>query len=234
MTELDRLHSKGMPADSEWFPRPQSQSDIMMFHPNNGFSPPRILKLLSSASAEEWQDKVDLAQSPTRLLASQGWVLKTSTERKSKDADVVQAQVSRFIDLADLLQVWHPEKTWFVLRAAGYYWPCSLTPQIETLPDILDAAQQERQIVKRLWLYRQYWKLRRRSLFLVARSLLRHGLYISMERENFAHTQKGRRIYYLDDEVYCLDLDKFFRKCRGLGFRFYDVDLLALWRDATG
>ncbi len=211
MTRPELEHRELAGTGSPWFPRPQRPADILAWNSDIGFSPPQIYALLGDPAAREGQCEVD-ATSSTRLLYSRGWVFKANTDRRSVDLATAQARTARSSELMGSLGVWHPLKTWFILHAEGYYWPCSLTPRLVTLQDVHDAAKQETQGGKRVRQWGRYLRLWSKAICLCVKSELRHRLHLGLESDNFGFEQGNETIYYVDDEVYYFDLACFFRR----------------------
>jgi hypothetical protein len=97
-----------------------------------------------------------------------------------------------------------------------------VAPQLTTLPELRGGALPGSQGEARARLYGRYTKLRCKSLFLVVRTLLAHGLYIDAHASNYGCEDNADRTYYLDDEVSRFDLGYLLRWRSFMGLRTVD------------
>ncbi len=126
---------------SEWFPRPRSVRDLVWLGPSAELDVEQLFELLRSPLASEWRDKVGVipssdgsAKSTTRLLCADGWVFKTDTTAVG-DRPTVERSVAKLFSLAARVELWHPDKRWFLLRTEDPegWWPISVCPRLTTL-----------------------------------------------------------------------------------------------------
>ena len=144
--------------------------------------------LLADPQAQEWQHKVDPC-SPTRLLLSQEWVLKTRDLYRGADLDLLRQQIGPWVERTERLGVWHPAKNWFILYSENLYWPCNATPRLTTIVEI-EGFQRRANL------------LRYKQLTLIARTLLAHHILLDMNDSNYGIEGGCRSLFYVDDEVY--------------------------------
>ena len=149
----------------------------------------------------EWRQRVDPA-SPTRLLTCGDWVFRTDWTRRSADLGAVQASVAAASALSQVVGVWHPLKAWFVVRAEGVYWPCTMTPLLRTTDDLARVTAPGQRAARRVVIAVRWWV---GMLYLTARTLVRHGLVLDIRPSNFGLDQRCGRLFYLDDEIYSVD-----------------------------
>lgn len=138
-----------------WFPRPDSPDDLHTLGPSGELGPGELFDHLTSPAAIEWRDKVGVsspadgsAKSSTRLLSSRRWVFKTDTSQASLDMVSARAGLLELVALANRVELWHPDKRWFLLRtrsgpldpAREHWWPVSVCPQLRSLRELRDWA----------------------------------------------------------------------------------------------
>lgn len=197
-------------ASELWFPRPVTPSDVTVIHRPGAFSSLDLFSLLVDNSSEEWDHKVG-PDSSTRLLFSQGKVIKTDCTRASGCPAEARAIVADSIRLTRSLGIWHPAKTWFLLHAQGHYWPCNITPLLESVADSLDIdAQQDQGLIKiqffmKLWSKPASWRnwlTWHRVITFCLKIAIRHKLFMDTSPSNFGCESGRNRLFYLDDELY--------------------------------
>ena len=141
--------------------------------------------MMTNPGALYWHEK----SSPNlRLLLNGGWVFKFKRGRRSKDIGTVRCWLALSTHLAELLRVWHPAKTWFILNARGYSWLVSVTPKLTTLEEYTSREKGGR------------W--RRKYFLLFAGFLLSHRLWLDPKYRNYGIDEERKSLFYLDDEVY--------------------------------
>ncbi|MBD3308890.1 hypothetical protein GF339_20925 [candidate division KSB3 bacterium] len=187
-----------------WFPKPEAPADIDILGPGGGLTPQEIFDLLHQPEAVEWKEKVGVvtpadgsAKASTRLLKSQGWVFKTDTTRTAAAKDTLRAQLHQLVVMALRVDLWHPDKLWFLMRQAEVWWPISACPMLTTIRNIDDWEQRIR-----------WWS--RMIVFGVEMSQ-QHGIGLDLNPSNFAFEHPDAdQLYYLDDEFYakhdCFDV----------------------------
>ncbi len=176
-----------------WFPRPGSEDDLIALE---GVQPPsrRVLfALLRAPDAEEWRDKVGVAgaregsgKPTTRLLASGEWVFKTDASLAEDEPDGLRERAAAAAAQARRVPLWHPDKTWIVLRAGGRFHLVSACPRLEVL--------------RALPTFEARVGAWGRMLAFALRASREHGAGLDIHPSNFG-TRDGA-LYYLDDELY--------------------------------
>ena len=185
-----------MPLLSNWFPRPQSAEDLELLGPAGQWTTEHIFQLLTDPQSKELRDKVGVmspadgsAKVTTRLLRSSDWFFKSDETHRSQDAQLLRDEWGPVLERAKTLELWHPDKCWFLLHRDPFYWPISICPAMTTLRQLTDWAQR-----------RVAWT-----------QMLRMGLETCMQKEvgldlnpsNFGfESDSPDRLYYLDDETY--------------------------------
>ncbi|MCA9685429.1 MAG: metallophosphoesterase [Myxococcales bacterium] len=182
-----------------WFPRPSSSADIRLLGASGELGVDELLTLLQSPTAVEWRDKVGVispaegsAKASTRLLASGGWVFKTDTGQAEPSRGGPQIRIARLLQVASRVEIWHPDKRWFLLRSEDRWWPVSVCPQLLTLRAITD------------------WRRFSRSWSgVIARAIelsRHHNIGLDLGPANFAIEAgldpAAAPIWYIDDELY--------------------------------
>lgn len=160
----------------------------MILGPPDGhaLSEPDLYRLLVSPEArEEWVHLTDHHHS-IRFLVSAGWVFKTRPPDVIAELDPARQRAAELREHTARLRVWHPAKTWFLLRQPDGIWLCNATPLLTPLPDVL-------RMLTRLRWRRQWLRLHGRAASC--------GWVLDPKPMNFGHDAQGR-LYYLDDEVY--------------------------------
>lgn len=198
------------PALETWFPRPQTPGDVLVVPREDGFSSLDLFSLLVDSSSEEWHHKV-APDSPTRLLFSRGHVIKTDLIRASGCLAEVRARAAASMRLTRSLGIWHPRKTWFILHAQEQYWPCNITPLLDSVASLLalngpqDEGLINLQFYMRLWSKPSSWHkwlMWFKVITLGLKTLLRHRLFIDPSPSNFGFERGQPKMFYLDDELY--------------------------------
>ncbi len=167
----------------------------------------RIFSLLASDAGHEWGHKV-AATSSTRLLASGGWVFKTNCLYCSEQLESVRACLHKALAVTSALRLWHPAKTWFVLRAQGCHWLCNATPRLTTIEELLGIDEGQYFDGFNILLYlksRQALLAWGRMMRLRMQTLVSRHLMLDMWPSNFGFEQSQNALYYVDDEVYYVE-----------------------------
>jgi len=182
-----------------WFPRPDDPADLQLVAGSGGLSDRQLFELLTSAQAEEWTDKVGVAgpvdgsaKDTTRLLAVDGWVLKTNVHQAAPGAREVFAGLDGALALSRRVRLWHPSKQWFCLHAADRYYPVSACRRLQTLRELKERKERFLRWVQMfevaIWADRE------------------HGIGLDINPSNFgldsAYPDALNRPFYLDDELY--------------------------------
>lgn len=187
-----------------WFPKPQEPGKIEILGPGVDLTPQQIFELLWDRSAREWKEKVGVvtpadgsAKSSTRLLKSGGWVFKTDTTRKSSDKAALRSQLRQLVILAIQLELWHPDKCWFLMQYEDDWWPVSACPLLTTIRTVTDWDMKIR-----------WWS---QMITFGLRMSQEHDIGLDLNPSNFAFTDpSATQLYYLDDEFYarhdCFDV----------------------------
>lgn len=123
-----------------WFPHPDSPADLQLLAGSGSLSAPRAFSLMTAESANEWRDKVGIAgpldgsaKHTTRLLESDGWVIKTNVDDEKADPEQVSAMLDDAIALSRRVRLWHPSKHWFCLRSGDSFYPVTVCRRLVTL-----------------------------------------------------------------------------------------------------
>jgi hypothetical protein len=176
-------------SETRWRPsrrlgHPETPGCVTVVEPNGALTPPEIFALMTQST--DWRPAPD-PRTPMAFAIAPGWVFKSDLSRRRLDRERVVRDVSRMIDLTAKVGVWHPAKTWFLLRLRRRHLVCSATPLLIIPPKIG---------VRRLLA-----RLQKRGI--VARAAA-CGLRLDERRRNFGYDPGNWRLYYLDDEVYPL------------------------------
>ena len=155
----------------------------------------QLFYLLTDSGAVEWRDKVGVvgavdgsAKTTTRLIVSDGWVLKTSTALASPSKSELFDRVSEVARNGSQARLWHPDKCWGIYRHDDEWYPVNATPLMDTLRK---AAGQDKKM--------QGWT----AMFELAVEVsLRSSLGLDLNPSNFGRLPGDDRLYYLDDEWY--------------------------------
>jgi diadenosine tetraphosphatase ApaH/serine/threonine PP2A family protein phosphatase len=178
-----------------WFPRPTSVDDLEHLEPSGDFDAAEIFALLVSPDALEWPHKVGVAaksegsgKSSTRLLASGGRVFKTNLAEVEPSRDVLRARVLATRARGARARVWHPSKTWALLRTSEGWAPLTCCRALRTLRSFEPLS-------RRL----AGWTRMIELAFDAGRI---SGLGLDLNPANFAVEPQVDALYYLDDELY--------------------------------
>jgi hypothetical protein len=154
-----------------------------------------LFRLFGEPTALEWRHKVGVvgpvdgsAKATSRLLAVNGWVLKTNAASAAPSEHDAAAKVEKAAELGQRARVWHPDKTWGVYRSDDRWYPLSATPELETLRQVLGA-----ELRLRIW------------TAMLARAVevaLASGIGLDLNPANFGTAAGDPRLYYIDDEWY--------------------------------
>lgn len=156
----------------------------MVTAPNGALTSQDIFALMAQSS--DWRPALD-PRTPMAFALAPGWVFKSDLSRRHRDAGRVSREVARMIELTANVGVWHPSKTWFLLRLRRRHLVCSATPLL-VVPRMTGVRRLIAQLQKRR---------------LTARAAA-CGLRLDDRRSNFGFEPGRWRLYYLDDEVYPL------------------------------
>jgi len=178
-----------------WFPIPADPTDIHFVGTAGTLSRRQIFALLVSSSATEWRDLVGVAgpvegsgKDSSRLLASDGWVLKTNMDLAVQDEAAVFASTRKAVEIGVRTQIWHHEKTWAYFLFENSWFPLSATPEMTTLRRV--ASEDERLAA---------WT---KMLIMAVDTALAHDIGMDLNPANFGQIKDDKRLYYLDDEWY--------------------------------
>jgi len=154
-----------------------------------------LFSLLTDSRAAEWRDKVGVvgptegsAKTTLRLLAVDGWVLKTNTALGTDIEGDAVAKVAAAVALGAATRIWHPDKTWAVYRADSRWYPLSATPELVTLRRLEERSKRMRA-----------WTAMLEQALEVS---TRHGIGLDLNPANFGTLAGDARLYYIDDEWY--------------------------------
>ncbi len=179
---------------STWFPKPARAGDLEMVGSAGLLSAAALFELLHLPSAQEWRSKVGVAgkadgsgKATTRLLAADGWVLKTDIARAREGGDELREELERMAALARLTKLWHPTKQWAVMRTSDGYLPLSVCRELRTLRAVTPLSA-------RL----DAWT---RMLSFGVQTHIERGVGLDLNPSNFGFERPDERLYYLDDET---------------------------------
>lgn len=186
---------QGDSALSAWFPRPDSASDIELLPPSSSWTPVAVFEVLAEPGGVEWRHRVGVAgpvdgsaKTTTRLFAGRQWVCKLRLDHARELAAEAREASLASRDRGWHMSIWHPEKVWFVMRAAGVWFPVTLCRELVTLRQIATLDQR-----LRMWT----------SMLQMSIDVHRaHGVGLDLNPANFATEPGGTQLYYLDDELY--------------------------------
>jgi hypothetical protein len=179
-----------------WFPRPTTAADIDIIDKGRGLSAQALCDALRDPEAVEWTDKVGVAtpadgsaKTTTRLLHQGAWVFKTDISQRASDKAAQQARLRMLSDIARSVELWHPDKFWFLMRFEESWLPVSACPLLTTIRNI--AA----------WDIRIGWWSR--MVLMGVRLSMDHAIGLDLNPSNFAFDHPlSDHLFYLDDEVY--------------------------------
>jgi hypothetical protein len=164
--------------------KPESPGCVTVLAPNGALTAEEIFALM--IEAEDWRPVSDL-RTPMAFALARDWVFKSDLSRRRLACDRVALDVLHNVEVAAKVGIWHPAKTWFLVRVRRRYLVCSATPRLHILP--------------RVGLRRLLGVAQRRRLIAKAAAC---GLRLDNRRSNFGYSLDSWRLYYLDDEVYPL------------------------------
>jgi hypothetical protein len=164
--------------------KPESPGCVTVLEANGALPAEEIFTLM--IEAHDWRPVTDL-RTPMAFALAGNWVFKSDLSRRCLARDRVALEVARNVELAAKVGIWHPAKTWFLVRVRRRYLVCSATPRLHILPRVglrpLFAVAQRRRLIARA---------------------AACGLRLDNRRSNFGYDPDSWRLYYLDDEVYPL------------------------------
>lgn len=163
---------------------PVSPDAVIVPEPNGALDAHAVFELMSGA--EDWRPNPD-PRTPMAIALGHGWVFKSQLLRRRRQRLPVERDVVRMIRLTASLRIWHPAKTWFLMRDRGRYLVCSATPRLRLPSEV------------RL----RFLRVARLRHRLVERAR-RAGYRLDWKADNFGFAPASWRLYYLDDEVYPL------------------------------
>jgi len=165
-----------------------------VLEPSSGFSAREVFELFS-AEGEEWRHKVGVAgcrdgsaKASTRLLAVSGRVLKTNLARGEGSWESAERQLRSERERGLRALVWHESKLWALFRVGDVVYPLTVCPELRTLRSVEHVAERFDGWIEMLRLACE-----------VAR---RTGMGLDLNPANFGRLPTGRRLYYLDEELY--------------------------------
>lgn len=187
-----------------WFPRPTAPVELDILGPGRGLSNQALFELLCDPTAVEWKEKVGVAtpadgsaKTTTRLLQSGKWVFKTDVTQKTTEQTALRRQLDQLVNLGRRLDLWHPDKFWFLMQTEQAWLPVSACPRLTTVRQVDN------------WDLRISWWSRMIALGL--EMSLKHGIGLDLNPANFGFEELvAEQLYYLDDEYYgrhdCFDI----------------------------
>jgi diadenosine tetraphosphatase ApaH/serine/threonine PP2A family protein phosphatase len=162
--------------------------------PRDGDGAEVLLRLLAAEGIEEWRHKVGVvgaadgsAKASTRLVAAQGWVLKTNIEQGAASPEALEQALLGTVRRGLSAGVWHHSKRWFALRSGERWYPVTLCRELATLRRI-------ETFVARTAAWSE-------MIVMALRIAASHGVGLDLGPANFGRDAAGE-LYYLDDELY--------------------------------
>ena len=180
MPRIERLKRR----PSRRLGQPESPDCVIVVEPNGALTTDAIFALMRQA--RDWRPAPD-PRTPMAFSIAPGWIFKSDLTRRGLDAVPVANHVKQMIELTAKVGVWHPSKTWFLLRVRRRYLACCATPEL-VLPPIIGPV-------------RLLARFQKRRLKKQANAW---GLRLDDRMYNFGYEPGSWRLYYLDDEVYPL------------------------------
>lgn len=177
-----------------WFPRPESLQDLQILV-GGSLSREQLFELLNDPQAQEWREKVGVrgtqegsGKTTVRLLCSQNWVFKTDRSRTCLDPAFLASSLITLAETSGRLEIYHPQKIWFLLAEGEYWLPMTACPRLQTLRQCVDLEQR-----------RQGWiQMYQMGLH----CLLRYQIELDLNPANFGRVAQDGPLFYLDDEWY--------------------------------
>lgn len=177
-----------------WFPRPEKIEDIHIIGKVVPLTREELFALLHDTQARELKEKVGVvsrggsAKSTTRLLESQDWFFKSDTTHQTDDFDALHKQLETTKQIAKRTGIWHPHKTWFIMKAQGKWWPMTGCPTLHMLRQITDEDA-----------LLQGWTQMINFAIQCSRT---HQYGIDINPSNFGYDVAREEMYYVDEELY--------------------------------
>ncbi len=165
---------------------PRDASDVLVVRLAQGrtaLDAGRITALLREASVFYPEPST---RTPMAFALTRRWVLKANLRRRSRDAERAFQEAGAAAALHARLGLWHPAKTWFVLRERGRFLPGNATPRLHLLSEMPLRALFEWQRLRLVWRAAQA------------------GYRLDARGVNFGRAPGSLSLYYLDDEIYPL------------------------------
>jgi len=186
---------QGDAALTPWFPRPTSAADIELLSPSPEWTAEAVLALLTDPGGTEWRHKVGVAgpiegsaKPTTRLLAVRGWVCKLQLDHACASAADAREATIASRDRGWRTGMWHPDKSWLIMRVGDTWYPFTLCRELVTLRQLPTFEARSRMWTSMLQLSIDVHRT--------------HGLGLDLNPANFATERRGTQLYYLDDELY--------------------------------
>jgi hypothetical protein len=162
-------------------------ADVQLLGTSAALDSAAVFALLASPHAVEWRDKVGVAgsrdgsaKSTTRLLQVDGWVLKTDIGRAGTEEERVAADLLAMRARGLSRGIWHPSKTWAVMRSGSRYYPLTVCTELTSLRSLATAHER-----------RQAW---REMLRLALHVSAGTGLGLDLNPANFGREQPGAQL----------------------------------------
>jgi len=178
---------------SSWFPRPACTDDLEILE--GSWTRTALRDLLVDPAGQEWRHKVGVvgradgsAKPTTRLLATRGWVCKTRVDQRYNSATDARAALEAVRAAGLHAGIWHPGKTWAVMRVDDAWYPLTVCPELLTLRRLLTFAARSTAWIEMI-----------QDALDVQRM---HHIGLDLNPANFAREGAGSPLFYLDDELY--------------------------------
>lgn len=178
-----------------WFPKPPVRTKLEIVSAGGVLDQDGLFALLTDPDAIEWRDKVGVVgpldgsgKTTTRLLASGGWVLKTSTALASPEKSELAYRTREAARIGGRARLWHPDKIWGIYWYEDKWYPLNATPELSTLRQLADVDDRLRA-----------WTAMMEYAVEVG---LKYGHGLDLNPSNFGTLPDDDRLYYLDDEWY--------------------------------
>lgn len=180
----------------DWFPLPNSFSDIFLLNDFNfELSETFLFDVLKSDSIVELKDKVSVingdgsAKNTARIISVENYIIKTDLALKQNDLRKLEKELSKKVYLANKLNLHHPSKEYFIIESDGWFYPCSICDRLKTIHTI-DSLD------KRLDYFIELVKI---GIY----TIKEYGFELDLNPSNFAFEESNPdKLYYIDDEIY--------------------------------
>jgi hypothetical protein len=174
----------GRPGESQViFPKPATSHHVIV-SPGAPLSRERLFALLTNPDARAW---IPGSTRSLRLMMSENWVFKTHPDHRIPTFLLLLESIGRVSRFYSRCGVWHPSQQWFIVWDGSHCWLCNAVRKLQTL----DRASRVRRAFGRFQI-----------LGLELQAIVKSGVVLDPQFENFGMELRKLRLYYIDDEVY--------------------------------